>query len=56
MIDEKPFKCDLCHNKHWFVVYDPSLRIYVCPHCCKKAGHEPPFSTKEIYHLTRSKK
>ena len=55
MIDEKPFKCDLCQRKHWFAVYDQQRQIYVCPKCCEKVGHEPPFSAKEIYRLTNLK-
>lgn len=53
MLDEKPIECNLCRRKHWFVVYDPKRKIYVCPKCCDKVGHEPPFTAKEIYHLTK---
>jgi hypothetical protein len=36
-------------------VYDPERKIYVCPKCCEKVGHEPPLSAKEIYRLTKPK-
>jgi len=36
------------------MVYDPELCIYFCSDCCAKVGHEPPFTAKEIYRLTKA--
>lgn len=55
MINERPIKCDVCQLKHWFVVYDQQRKIYVCPKCCDKVGHQPPFTPKEFYRLTKAK-
>jgi|FAXJ01.1.fsa_nt_gi hypothetical protein len=55
MIHEKPVECYFCQRKHWFAVYCQKRKIYVCPKCCKKVGHEPPFTAREIYRLTNPK-
>ena len=55
MIDEKPFRCATCFQEVWFPVYDQERKIYVCPKCCEKVGHEPPFTPKEYWKLTKDK-
>jgi hypothetical protein len=48
MIEERPIECDICHFKYLFVIYDQQRKIYICPKCCDKIGHQPPFTTKEF--------
>ena len=48
MIDELKINCKFCGKKTLLSVYDTANDFYVCPDCCKKFGHEPPFTKDEL--------
>ena len=48
MIDELKINCKFCKKKTLLSVYDSVNDFYVCPDCCKKFGHEPPFAKSEL--------
>jgi hypothetical protein len=48
MIDELKVTCKFCGKNTLLSVYDPLNDFMVCPDCCKKFGHEPPFTKDEL--------
>jgi hypothetical protein len=48
MIDELKVTCKFCKKNTLLSVYDQVNDFMVCPDCCKKFGHEPPFSKAEL--------